>query len=62
MNFYNEMMDANGGVRAHYKGYDEWLKATPPSASRASGPKPIWPFTGSALPSRSMAKRPARSA
>ena len=30
MNFYNEMMDANGGVRAHYKGYDDWLKATPP--------------------------------
>ena len=29
MNFYNEMMDANGGVRAHYKLYDEWLKATP---------------------------------
>ena len=30
MNFYNEMMDANDGVRAHYKAYDEWLKATPP--------------------------------
>ena len=30
MNFYNEMIDANGGVRAHYQGYDEWLKATPP--------------------------------
>ncbi|MBK7417112.1 MAG: circularly permuted type 2 ATP-grasp protein [Dechloromonas sp.] len=30
MNFYNEMMDANGGVRSHYQGYDEWLKATPP--------------------------------
>ena len=30
MNFYNEMMDANGGVRPHYQGYDEWLKATPP--------------------------------
>jgi len=30
MNFYNEMMDANGGVRAHYKRYDDWLKATPP--------------------------------
>jgi uncharacterized circularly permuted ATP-grasp superfamily protein len=29
MNFYNEMMDAKGGVRAHYQGYDEWLKATP---------------------------------
>jgi len=30
MNFYNEMNDANGGVRAHYQGYDQWLKATPP--------------------------------
>ena len=30
MNFYNEMIDANGGVRAHYQAYDEWLKATPP--------------------------------
>ena len=30
MNFYNEMIDANGGVRAHYRAYDEWLKATPP--------------------------------
>ena len=30
MNFYNEMVDAQGGVRAHYKGYDDWLKATPP--------------------------------
>ena len=30
MNFYNEMYDANGGVRAHYKGYEDWLKATPP--------------------------------
>jgi uncharacterized circularly permuted ATP-grasp superfamily protein len=30
MNFYNEMMDANGGVRSHYQGYDEWLKATSP--------------------------------
>ena len=30
MNFYNEMIDANGGVRAHYRGYDEWLKTTPP--------------------------------
>ena len=30
MNFYNEMMDANDVVRAHYKPYDEWLKATPP--------------------------------
>ena len=29
MNFYNEMYDANGGVRAHYKGYEDWLKATP---------------------------------
>jgi uncharacterized circularly permuted ATP-grasp superfamily protein len=24
------MIDANGGVRAHYRAYDEWLKATPP--------------------------------
>ncbi len=30
MNFYNEMYDANDGVRAHYKGYEDWLKATPP--------------------------------
>jgi len=30
MNFYNEMYDANGGVRAHYKEYEDWLKATPP--------------------------------
>jgi len=30
MNFYNEMIDANGGVRAHYRGYDDWLKTTPP--------------------------------
>jgi uncharacterized circularly permuted ATP-grasp superfamily protein len=30
MNFYNEMYDAQGGVRAHYKGYEDWLKATPP--------------------------------
>jgi uncharacterized circularly permuted ATP-grasp superfamily protein len=30
MNFYNEMMDAKGGVRAHYQGYDEWIKSTPP--------------------------------
>jgi uncharacterized circularly permuted ATP-grasp superfamily protein len=24
------MIDANGGVRAHYSAYDEWLKVTPP--------------------------------
>jgi uncharacterized circularly permuted ATP-grasp superfamily protein len=30
MNFHNEMIDANGGVRAHYSAYDEWLKVTPP--------------------------------
>jgi uncharacterized circularly permuted ATP-grasp superfamily protein len=30
MNFYNEMTDANGGVRKHYQGYDSWLKSTPP--------------------------------
>jgi uncharacterized circularly permuted ATP-grasp superfamily protein len=30
MDFYNEMYDANGGVRAHYKGYEDWLRATPP--------------------------------
>ena len=30
MNFYNEMYDAQGGVRGHYKGYEDWLKATPP--------------------------------
>ena len=29
MNFYNEMYDANGGVRAHYQGYEDWLKQTP---------------------------------
>ena len=30
MNFFNEMYDAAGGVRAHYQGYADWLKATPP--------------------------------
>lgn len=30
MNFYNEMTDANGGIRKHYQGYDSWLKTTPP--------------------------------
>jgi uncharacterized circularly permuted ATP-grasp superfamily protein len=30
MNFYNEMIDADNGVRAHYRAYEEWLKATPP--------------------------------
>jgi len=30
MNFYNEMTDANGGIRKHYQGYDNWLKSTPP--------------------------------
>ena len=30
MNFYNEMYDANGGVREHYKGYEGWLRETPP--------------------------------
>ena len=30
MNFYNEMVDANGGVRRHYQGYDRWLRETPP--------------------------------
>ena len=30
MNFYNEMVDASGGVRAHYQGYDAWLRETPP--------------------------------
>ena len=29
MNFYNEMYDAAGGVRPHYQGYADWLKATP---------------------------------
>ncbi len=29
MNFYNEMYDANGGVRAHYREYENWMKATP---------------------------------
>ncbi len=29
MNFYNEMYDAKGGVRSHYKAYEDWLKATP---------------------------------
>ncbi len=31
MSFYNEMIDAKDGVRPHYQGYDEWLKATPPA-------------------------------
>ncbi|WP_298398930.1 circularly permuted type 2 ATP-grasp protein [uncultured Azonexus sp.] len=30
MNFYNEMYDADGGVREHYKRYEAWLKETPP--------------------------------
>jgi uncharacterized circularly permuted ATP-grasp superfamily protein len=30
MNFYNEMVDASGSVRAHYQGYDQWLRETPP--------------------------------
>ena len=30
MNFYNEMVDTNGGVRAHYQGYEQWLRETPP--------------------------------
>jgi len=30
MNFYNEMYDAEGSVREHYKAYEAWLKATPP--------------------------------
>ncbi len=30
MNFYNEMYDADGGVREHYKHYETWLKGTPP--------------------------------
>jgi len=29
MNFYNEMVDASGGVRTHYQGYDQWLRETP---------------------------------
>ena len=29
MNFYNEMADAQGGVRAHYRAYQAWLDATP---------------------------------
>jgi len=29
MNFYNEMVDASGGVRTHYRGYDQWLRETP---------------------------------
>ena len=57
MNFYNEMIDANGGVRAHYRAYDEWLKATPPNALPASGPRPTWPFIGSASPLPSMARK-----
>jgi uncharacterized circularly permuted ATP-grasp superfamily protein len=30
MNFYNEMVDTDGGIRPHYWRYDEWLRATPP--------------------------------
>ena len=29
MNFYNEMYDANQGIREHYKAYETWLAATP---------------------------------
>ena len=29
MNFYNEMQDATGGIRAHYAAYDQWLRTTP---------------------------------
>ncbi|MBL8419346.1 MAG: circularly permuted type 2 ATP-grasp protein [Dechloromonas sp.] len=29
MNFYNEMIDDNGAIRAHYQGYDRWLRETP---------------------------------
>ena len=29
MNFYNEMYDAEGGVRSHYQSYADWLQATP---------------------------------
>lgn len=29
--FYNEMYAANGSVRAHYAGYEEWLKTTSPA-------------------------------
>src|SRR3954471_24068429 len=27
---YNEMYDASGGVRAHYKAFCDWLEETPP--------------------------------
>jgi uncharacterized circularly permuted ATP-grasp superfamily protein len=30
MDFYNEMHAADGSVREHYRGYADWLKATPP--------------------------------
>ena len=30
MNFYNEMSDATGTVRPHYRGYAEWLQTTSP--------------------------------
>ncbi len=30
MNFYNEMVNTDGGIRPHYWRYDEWLRATPP--------------------------------
>ncbi|MEO8409372.1 MAG: circularly permuted type 2 ATP-grasp protein [Propionivibrio sp.] len=29
-NFYNEMHDSTGTVRPHYRGYADWLAATPP--------------------------------
>ncbi|MDR3324065.1 MAG: circularly permuted type 2 ATP-grasp protein [Zoogloeaceae bacterium] len=30
MNFYNEMHDADGRVRSHYRSYEDWLNATAP--------------------------------
>ena len=32
---FDEMVDAKGGVREHYRGYDRWLKEQPPHVMRS---------------------------